>query len=126
MLVRSKRSWELPERLATPEAVYLNRRQLLAGGAALVAGAALLSGKARGEEGDPSAALYPVKRNEAYTLDREITDEEQATTYNNYYEFGSFKSIWREAEALPIRPWSVKIDGLVEQEMEIGIDDLLA
>lgn len=125
MLVRVKRSWELPESLATPEAVYLNRRQLLAG-AALAAGAALLAPRAKAEEGDPSAPLYPVKRNEAYTLDREITDEEQATTYNNYYEFGSFKSIWREAEALPIRPWTVAIDGLVEQPMEIGIDDLLA
>jgi len=125
MLIRAKRSWELPESLATPEAVYFNRRQLLAG-AALAAGAVLLAPRVRAEDADPSAGLYPVKRNEAYTLDREITDEELATTYNNYYEFGSFKAIWREAQELPIRPWTVKIDGLVEQPMEVGIDDLLA
>jgi sulfoxide reductase catalytic subunit YedY len=125
MLIRSKRSWELPESLATPEAVYLNRRQWLKG-AACAAGAALLPAAALGEEADPSAHLYPVKRNETYTLDRDLTPEDLATTYNNYYEFGSFKSIWREAQALPIRPWMVGIGGMVEQPMEIGIDDLLA
>jgi len=125
MLIRSKRPWELPESLATPEAVYLNRRQWLKG-AACAAGAALLPAAALGEEADPSAHLYPVKRNETYTLDRDLTPEDLATTYNNYYEFGSFKSIWREAQALPIRPWMVGIGGMVEQPMEIGIDDLLA
>jgi sulfoxide reductase catalytic subunit YedY len=125
MLIRSKRSWELPESLATPEAVYLNRRQWLKGAAGL-AGATLLPAAALAEEADPSAPLYPVPRNEAYTLDRDLTPEDLATTYNNYYEFGSFKSIWREAQALPIRPWTVTIGGMVEQPMEIGIDDLLA
>jgi len=125
MLIRIKRSWELPESQATPEAVYLDRRRLLAG-AGMLAGAALLPRALRAEDGDPSAQLYPVPRNEAYTLDREVTGEELATTYNNYYEFGSYKSIWRDAQALPIRPWTVAIDGLVEQPFEIGIDDLLA
>jgi sulfoxide reductase catalytic subunit YedY len=125
MLVRKKRSWELSESLATPEAVYLNRRQWLKGAAGL-AGATLLPAAALAEEADPSAPLYPVKRNEAFTLDREVTPEDLATTYNNYYEFGSFKSIWREAQELPIRPWMVAIDGLVEAPFEIGIDDLLA
>jgi sulfoxide reductase catalytic subunit YedY len=125
MLVRKKRSWELSESLATPEAVYLNRRQWLKGAAGL-AGATLLPAAALAEEADPSAHLYPVKRNDAFTLDREVTPEDLATTYNNYYEFGSFKSIWREAQELPIRPWMVAIDGLVEAPFEIGIDDLLA
>ena len=75
---------------------------------------------------DPSAGLYPVERNERYVLDRPITDETLATTYNNYYEFGSSKNIWQKAQALPIRPWTVAIDGMVETPMQIGIDDLLA
>jgi sulfoxide reductase catalytic subunit YedY len=60
MLIRTRRSWELPESSATPEAVYLNRRQLLKG-AACVAGATLLSGRALGAEADPSAHLYPAR-----------------------------------------------------------------
>jgi sulfoxide reductase catalytic subunit YedY len=55
-----------------------------------------------------------------------VTDAEYATTYNNYYEFGSSKNIWQKAQALPIRPWMVTIDGMVEKEMQIGVDELLA
>ncbi|MEX0759755.1 MAG: protein-methionine-sulfoxide reductase catalytic subunit MsrP [Tistlia sp.] len=83
-------------------------------------------GEAAAAEADPSAGLYPVKQNMRYRLDRPLTDEKLATTYNNYYEFGSSKNIWRGAQDLPIRPWSVSIGGLVEEPFEIGIDELLA
>lgn len=136
MFIKKKRGWEIPESQATPEAVFLKRRQLIkamAAGPVLLAGAGLLSGcKDEGMqamaavEEDPSAGLYPVKRNMAYRLDREITDAELATTYNNYYEFGSSKNIWRYAQDLPIRPWTISITGQVEKPFEIGIDDLLA
>ena len=129
MLVRIKRSWELPERLATPESIHADRRRLvqamalaplLAGGMPL-----LRVGPALAEEADPSVLLYPVKRNEAYALDRPLSAEELVTTYNNFYEFGSHKRISKAAQRLPIRPWTVKIDGMVEAEKEIGIDDFL-
>jgi sulfoxide reductase catalytic subunit YedY len=55
-----------------------------------------------------------------------LTPEKIATTYNNFYEFGSHKQIWQAAQDLRIRPWEVKIDGLVEKEITVGIDDLLA
>ena len=74
---------------------------------------------------DPSAGLYPAKRNDKYTLDRPITDAKYSTTYNNFYEFGTDKDIADAAQALPIRPWTIKIDGMVEKPMTIGIDDLL-
>ena len=74
---------------------------------------------------DPSAGLYPVKRNPRYTLDRPITDPKYSENYNNFYEFGSEKAIADDAQALKIRPWTVKIDGMVEKPIEIGIDDLL-
>ena len=65
-------------------------------------------------------------RNLRFRLDREISPEKEATTYNNYYEFGSSKNIWRKAQALPIRPWTIAIGGMVEKPFEIAIDDLLA
>jgi len=129
MLIKRKRGWELPERAATPESVYLNRRQLIKGaaGGSILAASTLLAGPLLADEtADPSAKLYPVKRNGAYKLDRPLTKERLATTYNNFYEYGTDKSIWRDARKLQIRPWTVKIDGMVEKEMEIGIDDLLA
>jgi len=134
MLIRIKRGWEIPESQATPESVFHSRRKLLkaaAAGPLLLGGASLLAAcdempAEAAESADPSAHLYPVARNPEYMVDRAITDERLATTYNNYYEFGSSKNIWQKAQALPIRPWTVTIDGMVEKPMEIDIDDLLA
>jgi len=125
MVIR-RRSWEIPEREATPEAIFLDRRTVLKSGAAL---AACLAGPtfAAHAEGfvDPSLGLYPAKRNEAFKLDRAVTPEAINSHYNNFYEFGSTKQIAEAAEALKTRPWSVKIEGLVETPREIAIDDLL-
>ncbi len=128
MLIRIKRGWELPETAATPEAVYLNRRQLMraaAAGTIAAATAGLVPGRARGQDADPTADLYPVPRNERYTVSRPLTGEDLATTYNNFYEFGSHKEIWQAAQALPIRPWTVTFDGLVEEERTVDIDTLV-
>jgi methionine sulfoxide reductase catalytic subunit len=127
MNVIRRRGWEIPERLATPEHLF-DRRAVLAA----AAGAAALSLSPRtalaqrvGDLPDPTKDLYPVKRNAAFTLDRPITDEKINTNYNNFYEYGMSKSIARAAQALKLRPWTVKIDGMVEKAQEIGLDDLI-
>jgi sulfoxide reductase catalytic subunit YedY len=128
MPVIHRRGWELPEHHATPEKLFLDRRQFLAatGAAAGALAPGLAFAQRISDLPDPSASRYPVKRNEKFVLDRPITDEAINTTYNNYYEFGSAKTISRAAQALKLRPWTVKIDGMVEKPQEIGIDDLLA
>ena len=126
MHIRSRRGWELPESAAVPEAVFLDRRRFAA---SLAAGPILLalgSEAAEAEDADPSAKYYPAKRNDTYKLDRAITPEALVTSYNNYYEFGSSKDIASDAQALPIRPWTIQIDGMVQKPMTIAIDDLLA
>jgi sulfoxide reductase catalytic subunit YedY len=128
MHILHRRGWEIPERLATPESVFLNRRAFLGGaaGAAAMALSPELAGAQRlADLPDPTRDLYPAKRNEAFTLDRPITDEAVNTAYNNFYEFGSAKTIAKAAQALKVRPWTVKIDGMVEKPQEIGIDDLI-
>ena len=126
MLTKVKQGWELPERAATDEGVYLDRRTLckaIAAGPMLLSPGAARAAKAAPE--DPTADLYPMKRNPAYTLDREITDEKWPLIYNNFYEFGSHKRVAKAAQKLKIRPWQVKIDGLVEKEMTLDFDDLI-
>jgi methionine sulfoxide reductase catalytic subunit len=129
MLVRAKRSWEVSESAATPEAAYLNRRALLKSAAAaplaLAVGGCMPEADAAGEEQGLAPGLYPAARNERYGVDRAITDESLATTFNNFYEFGSHKRIWRAAQSLEIRPWTVRIGGLVEQPMEIDAEELI-
>lgn len=127
MLIRRKPRWAIPEREATSESVFLNRRQILGGGAGLIA--AGMAGSARAANPDVApdiaAELYPAKRNEAYTLDRPLTGKRYVLTYNNFYEFGSHKEIWKRAQDLPVRPWTVKIDGMVGKPMELDAEDLI-
>ena len=128
MQILRRRGWELPEREATPEAVFRDRRRLIQAAAfgSIAAAAAPLAARAATTEADPTADLYPGPRNPAYTLDRPLTPEKVATTYNNFYEFGSSKGIWKRArDNLRIRPWTVHIDGDVENPIEIGFDDLV-
>jgi methionine sulfoxide reductase catalytic subunit len=99
----------------------MSRRSLLAGGAGMI-GAAAMPNLAWGAASDD---LYPVQRNEAFTLDRPLTEEKLVSTYNNYYEFGSSKNIWKDAQALKIEPWQVVIDGMVEKEIKIDAHDLI-
>jgi methionine sulfoxide reductase catalytic subunit len=126
MHVIRRRGWEIPERLATPEHLFLNRRTVLAGAAAaLVLPSPAALAQRVTDLPDPTKDLYPAKRNETFTLDRPITDEKINTNYNNFYEFGSSKQVSKAAQALKLRPWTIKIDGMVEKAQEIGIDDLI-
>jgi len=128
-MTKSRRPWDLPDRLATPEHLVFNRRSLLIGGASALAA---LPGTALAQRvsdldkiADPSAGLYPAKRSATYTLDRPITDEKINENFNNFYEYGTSKEVAAAAQQLKIRPWTVKIDGMVEKPIEIGVDDLM-
>jgi sulfoxide reductase catalytic subunit YedY len=128
VLIKSIRPWDLPEAKATPEHVFLDRRKFIAAsGMTAAIGLAGLGGidTAAAQEADPTADLYPAKRNEAYKLERALTPEEVNLQYNNFYEFGSQKDIAKHAQQLKTRPWEVRIDGEVEQAFTIGIDDLI-
>jgi sulfoxide reductase catalytic subunit YedY len=125
MLIKRRCGWELGENQATPERHYLQRRELVRA-MGLGAAALTLPSMAWADTKDPSAALYPAKRNDKYGVPAPMTEERQVTTYNNYYEFGTDKSIYREAQKLEVRPWTIKVGGMVEKPFEIGIDDLLA
>ena len=122
MRIHRRREWESRESEVTPEAAALSRRALLAGVAS--AAAVGLVGPARGAA--PDAALYPFPRNERYAVHRPLSAESDVTTYNNFYEFASVKNIWKAAQRLQTDGWTVAIDGFVEREMEVGVEELLA
>ncbi len=115
--------WEMPESQATPEHLFFSRRKLLAS-AGVIAAAASLPRAALAQE-DQTAGMYPAKQNAKYTLDRPLTPENISSNYNNFYEFGGDKQIAGRAQMLKTRPWTVKIDGMVEKEQTVGVDDLI-
>jgi sulfoxide reductase catalytic subunit YedY len=132
MLIRRRRGWEIPESEATPETVVAGRRAWLAA-AVGVAGAATIVAPAHaqwrlfGGGEKPAATLRPVvaPRNTRYEASRKLTPEADAASYNNYYEFGSSKSVTSAARALVPDPWSIEIAGMVAEPRRIALEDLL-
>lgn len=122
MLIKIPRLREIPEREATPESAYLNRRGLLKAAGFFGAGA-LLADAAGAAVAD---GLYPAKRNASYKLDREITPEWAATSYNNFYEFTLDKQRVKDLVGkFTIDPWTVEVGGLVNNPKKYDLDDLL-
>ncbi|MFM8756195.1 MAG: protein-methionine-sulfoxide reductase catalytic subunit MsrP [Limnohabitans sp.] len=116
----------------TPREVFTGRRDLLRQAAAGAAGLTLASWAARDARAQMPrpgvlAALpaTPSGLAGAQVIDKP-TSYKDATTYNNFYEFGTDKSDpARLAHTLKTRPWSVEIDGLVKKPGRYGLEDLL-
>ena len=117
----------------TPQGIYQNRRELIKRMATGTAGAALAGwagrdalaqtapkpGKLAALAGAKSAVLGAV------TLEK-ITDYTDATTYNNFYEFGTDKADpAKNAATLPTKPWSVAVEGLVKNPKIFTLEELL-
>ncbi len=121
MLTKVKRAWELPERAATPEGVFVTRRDLLK-----AAGLGAIAATAPGWAAQAAGVTYPFEKNTKYTVERAVTPLETNATYNNFYEFGTSKSIAKAAEKLTTKPWTITFDGLVEKKFTIDAEELLA
>ncbi|SMH30438.1 protein-methionine-sulfoxide reductase catalytic subunit MsrP [Azospirillum agricola] len=107
----------------TPKGLVLSRRSLMAVGTA-----AFAVGGLSGWPGLAQAAAFqaPTTVKPADGKLDAATPMKSATTYNNYYEFGTGKSDPADgASALRTRPWEIVVDGEVAKPTTIGIDDLL-
>lgn len=116
----------------TPRSVYESRRDLLklmAGGAAGAALAGWASREAIAQTVGPGKLTkLPGGKSAvagAMSTDK-VTDYKDATTYNNYYEFGTDKADpAKNAGTLKTRPWTVEVEGLVKKPGKYGIEDLI-
>ena len=130
-----QKPWNMAESEATPESVYMNRRDFIKGTSlATLATTASLYGCGISPTPDPNAPvewsateekIYPVKRNIEYSIDRNVTEEKVAASFNNFYEFSEIKSDPRfHAQALSTRPWEIEVTGLVSKPRTFDVDDL--
>jgi sulfoxide reductase catalytic subunit YedY len=122
----------LPEREATPEGVYLRRRELLRAAGAFSAAALFGCGEDTSAQAAPAspaalaklAGVIPAPA--GYRTDEALTRYEDATSYNNFYEFGTGKEDpAANAHTLRIRPWTLAVEGLVAKPGAIDIETLL-
>ncbi|MBL6427483.1 MAG: protein-methionine-sulfoxide reductase catalytic subunit MsrP [Maritimibacter sp.] len=90
----------------TPKALFLNRRQIMASAAGLMAGGLAA----------PALAQNELEPN---TL-------EEITNYNNYYEFGTGKEDpAKNAHMLTVDPWSIEVGGLVDRPGTYSMADIM-
>ncbi len=134
LVIESIRSSDARERDVTDESVYWRRRDFIK-----TAGAGLLfygSGLAGCRSEDRSEAAETVASSlkklagvvpSAYSTDEKQTDFEDATSYNNFYEFGTDKSDpKRLGGTLVTEPWTVAVGGAVAKPGKVALEDLLA
>jgi sulfoxide reductase catalytic subunit YedY len=126
MLIRRVESPHFRWSDITDHRLYLNRRAfMLAAAGAAVAGC----GEGAGAAPPPAATGPALKatRNPTYALADAPTKFQDATTYNNFYEFGVNKDDpARLAHTLKPRPWAVEVGGLVAKPRKFDLDELLA
>lgn len=116
----------------TPLQAYQSRRDLMRHVAAGSAGLALTAWGVRDAKAQtlspgqlPALASVPSKVAGAMTLEK-ATSYKDATTYNNFYEFGTDKSDpAKRSHTLITDPWSVEIEGLVKKPGRVNLQDLL-
>ena len=109
----------------TPEAVFLNRRNLIKSAAAGLASSTVLNAAADATQGMHAPLTFLTDPDQSLAAER--TPFDAITSYNNFYEFGTDKSDpARHAHAMKTDPWSVKVGGLVEKPGQLHLEDLLS
>lgn len=151
MLIKVNKGRAIPSSEITPESVYLNRRKFMrdAGltiGAGLATGGLAVPGLAIAQGGDfalKSAedlnlaaktswleqkvlSRQPAPQDGPYTTDEMLSPFDVATTYNNFYEFGTGKSDpSNRARDFRVDPWTVEIKGEVAKPGTYTLEDIL-
>jgi sulfoxide reductase catalytic subunit YedY len=127
MLIRIARAGEVKTSEITPEATWLRRREFLrrsAVGLGATAGSLLLPGC--GQASTDEAETAQIGSDDPFRTREPQTSFEDATTYNNFYEFGTDKKDpARNAHSLITKPWNVEISGECARPGSYAIEDLL-
>ena len=120
-----------PRLIVTPESVWLQRRQLLKlAGISAASGVGLGAGAVWAQTRSPQVQpVVPMASTPSQVRGARATDKvapwKDATTYNNFYEFGTDKSDpYNEAHRLITSPWQVRVEGLVNKPTTFDIDDM--
>jgi len=124
-----KRAADIRSSEITDKRLYLNRRAFIQAATGTIAAAAaglVGSGELHAAAPAPHGRKLENVKKSAFSTAEKVNTWEQITTYNNYYEFGTRKSQpAQNAHTLNVKPWTVKVDGMVEKPGDYGIEDLV-
>ena len=124
MLIKSKKTWELPESQVTPERLFISRRQIMKS-VGLGVASAMISPVLRLSDAKALPAFNTGPRTD-YTGGEEPTSYEDITSYNNFYEFGTDKGDpAKKAHTLVTDPWSVEVTGHADKTGVFALEELV-
>jgi sulfoxide reductase catalytic subunit YedY len=114
----------------TDKKLYLRRREFIQAAAVTALGAAsgaLGAGTAEAAPTWPRVKIPNIREVEApLTTNEKPNSYQDITTYNNFYEFGTEKDDpSNNAGPLKTKPWTVKVDGLVNKPGDYQLEDLI-
>jgi len=123
-----KKPSDIPAHEITPKRLYLSRRRFIAG-AGVLAGGALAAGRLADLVSPSDSTLAATTLNfskSSYSTSEKQTPLNDITHYNNYYEFSTDKYEPADlAKNFNPRPWTIKVEGLVNKPKTFDIDSLL-
>lgn len=126
-----KKETDIKSSEITPKSLYLDRRKFmeLTGitvGAAVIGSVPLACDGNAGEQGGAGTRLDDIQKSTQYSTSEEQTPYKDATSYNNFYEFGTGKDDPIEnADTLKPRPWSVTVEGEAAQTGTFDYEDVI-
>lgn len=121
----------ISESEVTPKRLFEKRRRFLRQGVALGAASILPSGLLMPTKAEAWTETFRMQLDEGiaregFAGDEALTDYGDATSYNNFYEFGTRKSDPEVyAHKLPTDPWSVRVEGEFSKTGDIAFEDIL-
>jgi len=120
-MIKIRKRWEIAESEVTPEALYRRRREFMQAAGA-IGGALLLNPLAAAQ----AALEIGDYREKAISIDEELTAEEDATSYNNFYEFGLDKEDpKRNSRDFKTDDWRIEVGGECEKPGSLSLEDLI-
>jgi sulfoxide reductase catalytic subunit YedY len=111
MLIR--RPDDIPSSEITPEGIYHNRRAFLGAAGAIALGSL--------------AAPAALQAMAGSAQDDKLTPEDDVTSYNNFYEFGTDKDEPKDqARGFRTTPWTVSVEGMVKTPKKYSYEELIS
>lgn len=121
-----KHSPQIASSEITPESIWLNRRNLMKAAAA-GAGLSAVGESVAAASSTDTLDFTAASEGTAFKALETLTPYEAATTYNNFYEFGTDKSDpARYAKTMTTDPWEVKVGGLVNKPGKLHLEDIMS
>ena len=112
----------LKDKDVTPEALYNKRRDFIKLGAASVVASGTLMELLAKENIIPKMDY----KKDPNKMNLDLTSYKDITNYNNFYEYTvSKKGIGKLSKGFVTNPWSIKVDGLIEKDFEVDVEDLI-